>query len=251
MSASTKLTTFGQMRDAVVHSASSEASAHLADNLVALEPNFYWESDQSDYQHQIVIDLGRPHRSNMVVIATRNVEAEPTLDGVDITVSYGNDGTAFTEVSNAVDPGITDGSVIKPFRFDLTDNEYRYWKVVVSGYDSPNYYPPDPTRLAGVWVGRERELSMPHAWPANDNEVFPADNVRLPYGMGFAIGRNMRPHVIFSRRYLFIDSDYDDFSGSLSDSGTGTPVVLQEGDDDMAWVRVTKEGGRRMLYDGA
>ena len=251
MSVSTKLTTFRQMEDAVVHSASSEAAAHPSGNLVSVEPNFYWESDQSSYQHQIVIDLGKPCKSNIVVVATSNVEDETALDGVDITLSHGNDGAAFTEVSNAVDPGIMEGSVLKPFRFDLTGQGYRYWKVVVSGYGSPDYYPPDPTRLSGIWVGRERGLSMPHAWPADDSETYPSDSLELPFGMRFGIGRNLRSHTAFSRRYLLIDSDYDDFSSSLSDSGTGTPIVLQEGDDSLALVRMVGDIREQMIYDGA
>lgn len=251
MSASTKLTTFRQMEDAVVHSATSEVAAHLSDNLVALEPNFYWESDQATFQHEIVVDLGRPARSNIVILATRNVEDEsPVAKGVNLAISCGNDGIGFTAVSNPVYPGIMEGKVIKPFRFDLT-GEYRYWKFVVLGYVAPNYWPPNPTRLAGIWIGREREIGMPHAWPVDDSEMFPADTINLPYGANFMIGRNLRPHTAFSRRYLLIDDDYDDFSDSLSDSGTGTPSVLQEGNNDMMLVHVIRGINRRTLYDGA
>jgi len=248
---STKLTTFRQMRDAVIDSVTSEAAAHLSDNLVSLEPNFYWESDQAGYQHEIVINLGAPHRSNIVVLATRSVEDEsPVPKGVHLAVSFSGDGVDFTPVSNPVHPGIMEGRVIKPFRFDLTEDGYQYWKVVVSGYGPPWNWPPDPTRLAGVWIGREREITMPHAWPVDDSEVYPSSSLKLPFGMRFGIGRNLRPHTVFSRTYLLTGSDYDQFSDWLSDSGTATPTVLQEGDGDPMLVRVTEDVNMRMMRGG-
>lgn len=240
MSVSTKIITFDQMREAVVYSASSTASGFVADNLVVPMPNCYWKSNAADTQHQIILNLGMPKYSNVLVLITAEEEDADTLTGIEADVAYGNTAAGtFTSVSNPVDPGITDGVQIKLCRYDLPSYPNQFWRITLVGYDSPDYYPPDATKLYGAWIGREYTVEVPHGWPVTEKPEYELAPATLGYAM-----RHNRPVPDASvterqRQYLLTGTDMTTFEDVMT-YHAGLPIVIQEGDDDPFLATITK-----------
>jgi len=230
MSISTKIITFAHMVNATVCSASSEASGFPAGNLVVPAPNCYWKSNQADHHHQIVLDIKVANPSNVMALITAEEENSSTLVGIDADVEFANtaDGT-WTSVENLIEPGIVDGSQIKLFRYDA-QLPSRYWRVTLNGYDSPDYYPPDQTKLYGAWIGREWTFNRPYAWPTDDTKRYELVEADLPYGMKHLTPLMYAPSMEFDRRYLLTGDDITAFNCVMI-YFNGMPVIVQEGDD--------------------
>jgi len=229
MSISTKITTFEHMLNATVHGVSSSSSGFPVGNLLVPMPNCYWKSNQADYHHQITLKFETMSMSNMMVLVTAEEENSETLAGIDADIEYANaaDGT-WTSVSNLVEPGITEGTQIKLFRYDTTILA-RYWRITLNGYDSPDQYPPEYTKLYSAWIGREWTLGA-HAWPAVDTPEYRLIEAKLPYGIKHATPVKYAPSIEFDREYLLTGDDIAQFN-CIMKFYAGLPIVVQEGDD--------------------
>jgi hypothetical protein len=231
MSASTKITIFDQMTDALIHSVTSEATGFLAENLVAPMPNCYWKSNEADTQHQIVLNLQAMKYSNVFMLITAHEENSDTLAGIGAEIEYANtaDGT-WTAVSNLVDPGIIDGLQLKLFRYDFAAYINQYWRITLLGYESPDYYPPDATMLYSAWIGREWTLNVPHAWPSDTKLNYEFNPAKLAYGMRHTMPLAYAPTIELEREYLLTGDDVQTFE-YIMQYQSGMPVCIQEGEN--------------------
>ena len=252
---STKFYTLAAMIDAVVHDVSSQVAAHPAEHALILEPNFAWQADGIDEQHDLTIDCGKPVEADALVWIHRHNEVElpspvspwpypspspspsPYPTGVYADVWYSNDDWAYTHAMLIVDPGLSD-TLLKVSEF-MVDSAQRYWKIVLSGVVPPDYYAPDELRTSALWLARKYEIEAGPAFPMDETTIYPKETHNMPYGELASLGYSENKHVKFTRIYTVNDADYATLMDMLAETNGGeTILAMQERDNDPMLVRI-------------
>ena len=243
------------MVDAVVHDVSSQLSAHPAEHALILEPNFSWETNGLDEQHDLTIDCGKPQTVDALVWMHRHNEVDlpsvvspwpypspspspsPYPTGIYSTIHYSNDDSIYTEAILTVDPGLSD-SLLKISEFTVNSAQ-RYWKIILTGVVPPNYYAPDDLRTSALWLARKYEIEAGPAFPMDDTTIYPKQPHSLPYGEEAFLGFSENEHLRFTRIYTVDDTDYDTLMDMLAGTNGGeTILAMQERDNDPMLVRI-------------
>jgi len=255
MSVSTKFYTLEAMVDAVVHEVSSQVTAHPAEHALILEPNFAWQANGSNAQHELIIDCGKPRSMDALVWMHRHSEVDlpspvspwpypspspspsPFPTGVFADIYYSNDASTYTLAPLTVDPGVS-GELLKISEFSVSHAQ-RYWKVVLSGVVPPNYYAPDDLRTSALWLAHKYEITAGAVFPREDTTVYPKESFGMPYGDQAFVGFSENEQVKFTRIYTVDDDDYDTLMEVLASTNGGeTILAMQELDDDPMLVKI-------------
>jgi hypothetical protein len=243
------------MIEAVVHNVSSQVAAHPAEHALILEPNFAWQTDGIDEEHDLTIDCGKPVNVNALVWIHRHNEVDlpspvspwpypspspspsPYPTGVYADVWYSNDDWAYTHAMLTVDPGLSD-TLLKISEF-MVDSAQRYWKIVLSGVVPPDYYAPDTLRTSALWLARKYEIEAGPAFPMDDTTIYPKETHAMPYGETAFLGFSENEHVKFTRIYTVDDTDYATLMDMLAETNGGeTILAMQERDNLPMLVRI-------------
>lgn len=252
---STKFYTLEAMIDAVVHDVSSQVTAHPAEHALILEPNFAWQANGTNEQHDLTIDCGKPREVDALVWMHRHNEVDlpspvspwpypspspspsPYPTGIYAKIYYSNDDSIYTEATLTVDPGVS-GELLKISEFNVATAQ-RYWKVVLTGVITPDYYAPDDLRTSALWLARKYEISAGASFPMNDKTVTPKQSHNMPYGEQSSLGFSENEYIQFSRTYTVDDTDYDTIIDMLENTNGGdTILAMQELDNDPMLVEV-------------
>jgi hypothetical protein len=243
------------MTDAVVHEVSSQDAAHPAEHALILEPNFAWQADGIDEQHHLIIDCGRPRQVDALVWIHRHNEVDlpspvspwpypspspspsPYPTGIYADIYYSNDASTYTLAPLTVDPGVS-GDLLKVSEFSVL-NPQRYWKIVLRGVITPNYYAPDELRTSALWLARKYEIEAGAMFPREDSTVYPKQTFNMPYGEQAFLGFGENEQIKFTRIYTVDDDDYDILMSMLENTNGGeTILAMQELDDEPMLVTI-------------
>lgn len=226
--------TFEQMDSAVIQSVSSETTAHPAEHAIApLEPNFAWETNESDVKHTITIDLGETKACNgFMFIHNESVD-------IDMAIECSPDNSDWTSISLIVHtPDDTDDDNVRLKLRHFADSSYnfvtysaRYWRFTMWGDTSPNYNAPNDARINAVWLFTHYQLDRGYSFPLDDTYIYPMNGIDLPYGKEYNIGHGVNPHCLFSRTWMLNTTQYSILKQIMRDCNGGyRPFVIIEPD---------------------
>jgi hypothetical protein len=243
------------MTEAVVHDVSSQVAAHPAEHALILEPNFAWQANGTNEQHDLTIDCGKPVEAHALVWIHRHNEVDlpspvspwpypspspspsPYPTGVYADVWYSNDDSVYTHAMLSVDPGVS-GDLLKVSEFSVGSAQ-RYWRIVLSGVVPPNYYAPDDLRTSALWLARKYEIEAGPAFPMDETTIYPKETQSMPFGELASLGYSENEHIRFTRIYTVDDTDYQTLMDMLAETNGGeTILAMQECDNDPMLVRI-------------
>ena len=205
MSDSTNFCTFESMQGALVYSASSEQPLHPAEHAIApLEPNFAWEANQSNTNHQLVIVLPESRTIGGVLFIHHEAKT------INIAVEHSANGSSWTPVSNLA-PSWGNLSLLH-IRYlwntspaGKTTRTAKYWRITFYGATAPNYYPPFDMRVSACWLFSVTEITQRAHLPINEQVIFPINTQILPFGKQYVTGKNVNQSLSFSRVWTLTD----------------------------------------------
>lgn len=233
MSALTNFCTFEVMDGVLVHSVNSEQPLHPAEHAISpLEPNFAWEANAANVQHQLVIDLTEQRSINGLMLIHHESEI------INITIQYSNNGTSWTPIPNLDIYGGTSHLTHIHYLWNISTLQIQtisaqYWQITFSGPTAPNYYPPSDMRISACWLFTKHELEQRGVLPLSDQIAFPNNLQWLPFGKQYVTGQNVNQSRTFSRTWIVTDTQRTELWQIISKCGGAfRPFILLEGDLD-------------------
>jgi len=212
--------TYEIMENATIHNASSEATNHPAEHAIApLESNFAWEANEAEAQHTLTIDFGETRECDGFSFIHHEVAISPST-GIVIGIHKSSDAINWTAISWVYNSDGSDvpfddftSQLIKLRYFTvggvLASHKARYWRFTLLGMESPNFYAPSDMRISMLWLFRLRQLDRGPSFPINDTEIYPINNLRLPFGKVYRTGHSINPHTLFTRTWMLSDVEYE------------------------------------------
>ena len=234
--------TYEAMENAIVFSASSEATNHPAEHaILPLEPNFSWEANEASVQHTLVIDLGEIKTCDGFSFIHQEIEqTTPTNQSVDMECEFSFDAvhwdtTTLAErdvTSDLENPDIR----IKIRNFESGGNPIalnaRYWRFTAVGPAAPNFYAPADMRVSMLWLHRRRQIDTGASFPVDDTLIYPANSISLPFGKIFRTGHSATPHTTMSRTFMVTTNEYETLLQVMRDcNGAYRPFTFIESDN--------------------
>jgi len=252
MSCLTKFYTFEIMDNAVVYSASSQATGHPPEHAIApLEPYFAWQADEASAAngHQLIIDLGDFKQANSVCFFHHESEEDET--GLDVSFAGSPDGSLWYDLDivnhdGSVVSDVEPENLIKVHHFTDDIVVYRYWRITLGkippspGASPPPspYYPPSDTRLSMFWLANRLELDIGPAIPLEETIIYPQNTFDLSYQRTQSIGYNLHKSISFTRTWQLTAAQYATINALLLRcNGTQRPFLFFDVD-----------GSRRLCY---
>lgn len=222
MASQIKLYTTGNMVDAVVTAATSEAVGFprgcIADNNL----DTYWKPTSTADQ-TIDIDLGSAKAVNCHVAFIKNYL---TLSSISVSVYYSDNGSTYTYYVGAL--GAWAGKTAGPIRIkEFTEVTHRYWRFVLG---TPN----EIVKVAGIWLGRTFTIAQGNQFPQNDREGFKNSIYESAAGRRFTFGLAKRRAENIERVYIFPSAtNFGYLRDAIRDSfGGRLPIIVNEGAND-------------------
>jgi hypothetical protein len=211
------------MEDAVVDSATSEATGFPKENIIDNNPDQWWKPTSAATQ-TIDIDLQEAKTVDYIVLFVHNYKSLAT--SVTIMAKYSSDDSTY---NNAFSSPVSIHSQVKgPIRLKEiteTSDPYRYWRFEITIGSTV----PEISLLACC---QEFDIGQFNEWPEND-----LDNphiLTIPGGSGYKhhIRKRRNSSKIFIREFLISgNTNYNALRDAWIDSGNGTmPLVYQPGD---------------------
>lgn len=243
MSILTNFHTYEPMEDAVITDVSTEDTDHPAEHAISpLEPDFAWEitSNSSPY---IIVDLGKPCPCDGFTFIHHETEILPSDFDVIITAEYSSDGSnwdstfiTYNSDGTASPNDLYDSDTQIKVRYFIENGtetlktlNYRYWKFSIGNVGSPMHSLPNDCRISMCWLFSLHTIDKGSAFPFNDTEIYPNDEIELAFGKSYFTGHSVNSHTVFSRNWLLNNTEYNTIITVMKNcNGVYRPFLLIE-----------------------
>lgn len=221
MSSSIKLYTIGNMEQAVVDSATSEATGYPKENLIDNNLDTAWKPTSTAAQ-TIVFDLQEALIIDYIYLFVRNYAS---VTAGSFVPQYSDDDITYYNASASRAIGNLTGAPHRLYEITLTASAHRYWQLVMSSLSGTL------PEISAAWWASEYDLNQGNEWPENDVDRF--FNKVMPVGGGrkFPIRLNRKSSKIMSRIFKISgNTNFNALRNAHQDSaGDACPLVIQEG----------------------
>lgn len=210
--------TLGNMRQAVVDSATSEATGFPKENLIDYNPDTYWKGT-SDINQVIDIDLQSAKIVDALVFLVQDYKLHGAPDTYEI-FSSPDDIVYTSRGTGNLAEALTQPIIIK----DITQQTLRYWRFAVDVAGLP------VANISELMLCRKHTIAQAAQWPEQDIERYHNRIIISPGGRQFTQSVNLNKQEVFTRKYRLNLSDMNTLKSIFNDGkGRLFPLILQEG----------------------
>lgn len=212
------LYTTGIMEEAVVDSATSEATGYPKENLIDGNPDTFWRATTTGDQ-TIDIDLQEAKNVDALVIFLCNYDTFAATAGT-LAVSHSDDDSSYTVAGSTS----LNGTAMPIVVVDFTQVSKRYWRISFTTMGAI-------ADVGQIWMTTERVISQSHELPVNDKTIYLNRSLKAGGGRVYRAAVNKGSQSELPRSYRFaVGSDWAALLAAFNDCrGSLFPVILYDG----------------------
>jgi len=212
------------MNNAVVDSATSQATGFPKENLIDNNLDTYWKPT-SEANQTIDIDLQIAKIVDYAYVFVQNYTLH-TVSSV-FLLQYSDD--AFSNNSNGMVAAQGMGNMLlsphRTYEISETATAHRYWRITIASFAGtvPN--------ISAIWLCKEYDVGQTAEYPYKDSDIFASKKIKTGGDRIFTTVQNKKSSKSLPRQFLISGTTNKDALRNAHQDckGDAVPVVVQEG----------------------